>query len=262
MHARMTDQIELDTRGEILDLEKFPNYLVRDARSIRQLLTQLAEKHCLLSVHLPGGNSFVSTVLALTAREDGLILDRSPDEHINQRATVAERLTCVTRLDGIRIQFEVEGANTFPYDGFEALATPLPDAVLRLQRRECFRLSVPINQPVYCQITLTDNDGQKKTHKLRVLDISAGGVALVCPPDENVIAPGMSLDECVLLMPELDAAPVRLKVRNQFTTEGRNGIRMTRTGCEFVDLSGKVATNIQRYIFKVERDRRQLQAGG
>lgn len=258
----MIDQTEYDSRSEILDLEKFPNYLVRNNRSIVQYVSALAEKRSLLSVFLPGGTTFVSAVLDVADDGSWLILDRSPDEALNDRAARAEGLTCVTRLDGIRIQFDLEGLDRFPYDGFEALRAAMPEVLLRLQRRECYRLPVPISNPVSCRITVTSPTGEQKTTELRVLDISAGGLALVIEPDQFELHAGASFDNCQLVLPDFEPAAVKLKLRNQFKLETRSGAINTRAGCEFIDLPAKVATNLQRYIFKVERDRRTLQPGG
>lgn len=258
----MIDSTEYDSRNEILDLEKFPNYLVRDKRSIAQLVTALAEKRCLLSIFLPGGTSFVSAVLSIADDGSWLILDRSPDETLNERASRVEVLTCVTRLEGIRIQFDLDGVDRFPYDGFEALRAAMPRVLLRLQRRECYRLSVPISNPVSCRITTRSTTGEQRTTELRVLDISAGGLALVVQPEQLDLQPGITFDNCQLVLPEVEPAAVKLKLRNQFMLETRSGAKIVRAGCEFIDLPGKLATNLQRYIFKVERDRRALQTSG
>lgn len=258
----MTDQTDYDSRNEILDLEKFPNYLVRNRRSVVQYVTSLAEKRCLLSVFLPGGTSFVSAVLSVADDGTWLILDRSPDELVNDRASRAEVLTCVTRLDGIRIQFDLAGVDRFPYDGFEALQATMPQVLLRLQRRECYRLSVPISNPVTCRITVNTPTGEQKTTSLRVLDISAGGLALVVEPDTLELHAGATFENCQLVLPEVEPTAIKLKLRNQYKLETRSGTTQIRAGCEFIDPPTKVATSVQRYIFKVERDRRTLQTSG
>lgn len=258
----MSEPVVLDTRNEVLDLEKFPNYLVRDRRAIAQYVNALIEKRSLLSIHLSPSTAFVSAVLDLTADGGWLILDRSPDESLNERVTEQDEVQCVTRLDGIRIQFPLSDLRRLPYDGFEALAAPLPSVLLRLQRRECYRLSVPVSNPVTCRISVPTEGGARTTVTLRVLDISSGGVALIFSPEEFNVAPAATLEDCQLVIPEFEPAAIKLKVRNQFEIETRSGARNIRLGCEFVDLSPKVATNIQRYIFKVERDRRALQTSG
>ncbi|MFN3984563.1 MAG: flagellar brake protein [Rhodocyclaceae bacterium] len=251
-----------DIRHEILDIEKFPNYVVRDKRSILQLIRNLENKRALLSVYVNPSVSFVSAVLAVTPGEDELILDASPDQALKERSLGADRLTCVTRLEGIRVQFTVAHPGAFPYDGMEALKCTMPEAVLRLQRRECYRLPVPVSHPVLCRISRPQPDGTVKTQEFRALDISNGGLALVASPGEIEVSAGMLLEQCVLALPEFEPAPVKLKVRNQFHVETRAGVRNLRFGCEFVDLPSKLAANIQRYIFKVERDRRALQTSG
>ncbi len=258
----MSEPVVLDTRNEVLDLEKFPNYLVRDKRAIAQYMNALIEKRSLLSIHLSPSTAFVSAVLDFTTDGGWIILDRSPDEALNDRVTQLEEVQCVTRLDGIRIQFPLSNLHRLPYDGFQALAAPLPTVVLRLQRRECYRLSVPVSNPATCRISVPAEGGARKTVTVRVLDISSGGVALIFAPDEFHAEPAATIEDCQLVLPEFEPSAIRLKVRNQFEIETRSGAKNIRLGCEFIDLPPKVATNIQRYIFKVERDRRALQTSG
>lgn len=248
-------------RNEILEIDRFPDYLIRDPRSIAQIIRSLAEKRCMVSVYITPGLSFVSAVLGLSANGEEVILDSSPDQQLQGRALEAETLTCVTRLDGIRVQFTLDS----PYQGFEeglkTILCALPEVVLRLQRREFYRLPVPVNNPVTCQINLPQADGSMKAFSLRALDISNGGVSLLMALDELPITPGMLLEHCLLSIPDSEPAPIILRVRNRFNVESRTGSHSSRLGCEFQGLSARLSNNIQRYIFKVERERRALQPG-
>jgi c-di-GMP-binding flagellar brake protein YcgR len=41
----------------------------------------------------------------------------------------------------------------------------------------------------------------------------------------------------------------------------RSGARIKRAGCEFVKLPGQMSTLVQRYIIKVERERKARESG-
>ena len=57
------------------------------------------------------------------------------------------------------------------------------------------------------------------------------------------------LSACCLLV-------VTLTVRNQFDVTTRSGSRYVRVGCEFANMSAAKLTVVQRYITRVERERK------
>ena len=52
------------------------------------------------------------------------------------------------------------------------LALEPPDSLLRLQRREFYRLQTPLSHSVSCTIALPQADGSRRNTDLRILDIS------------------------------------------------------------------------------------------
>jgi c-di-GMP-binding flagellar brake protein YcgR len=50
-------------------------------------------------------------------------------------------------------------------------------------------------------------------------------------------------------------------VRSVFEMTTRSGSKSQRAGCEFVKLPGPMLTLIQRYIIKVERERKARESG-
>lgn len=247
------------TRHELLDPDAFPAFLIHDRREIAKLMHTLATRNTLLAAHVDGhAQSFMSAVLAVDDDGDSVLLDASPDDAINARAMAASHLVCTTRLDGIRIQFSVLAPVRVTHEGYAALRSVLPDRVLRLQRREFYRLTVPSSDPVTCTIGAAEPDGTVRSIALRVLDISNGGIAVVVPPEGVRFEPGMEFPDCTLTIPDGGTATVKLRVRNVFAASGGNAHKRLRAGCEFIDMPPRFAAQIQRYIFKVERERRSL----
>lgn len=91
-------------------------------------------------------------------------------------------------------------------------------------------------------------------------DISGGGIGLTVP-DGIALEVGTELQDCRIDLPEVGAMTAKLKVRNQFEVTLPNGGRTKRAGCEFVKLSGPMLALIQRYIIKVERERKARERG-
>ncbi len=253
---------ENTTRVELLRSDDFAQYLLHDARQIKQILRSLVENRALITTYLPSGNqSFLTAILTLIDDEERLVFDASPDEAVNRRVASIDELICATQLEGIKIQFPLSGIQEVTYQGRDAFVADRPERLLRLQRREFYRLVAPITHALNCTIPIPQKDAEPRTIEARVLDISGGGMAMVVPPDDADFVPGMEFDGCRVNLPDFGPVTVRMRVRNLFRLTNRNGVEVLRAGCEFVNLPNSANNLIQRYIFKVERDRSARERG-
>lgn len=255
----MNDEIKHGYRHEILDPEAFPDFVIRDRREILHLCKAMLDKRTLMSAYIDPGTSFVTAVLGIDDDEQTLTLDTSPDADLNERAASSAELTCVTRLDGVRLQFSVTTPARAVNQGLAVLRVPVPASVLRLQRREFYRQTVPMANAVSCVIVVTNDAGEHRSVPIRVLDISNGGIAVLVPPEGIEFTPGQEFEHCVVSIPEQAPVTVKLRVRNLFHVSSRAGHATLRAGCEFYDMPKKFMTLVQRYIFQIERDRRALE---
>lgn len=244
------------TPHERVDVAAHAELLVRDQREIARLLQVLTERSNLVTAYLDDQESFLTVILGLTADQRAVLIDASPDAHLNQRAVDAKELVCVTRLDRVKMQFSLHGATLTSFRERPALLAKLPESLLRLQRREFFRVPAPQADPLTCTILLRQADGTHQTVNVRVLDLSGGGVAIIAPPEGIGFAPGDEFERCALELPDGEPIQVRLCVRNLFSVEKANGQCLKRAGCQFVGLSNAASARIQRYLFRLERDYR------
>ena len=281
------------TRVELIHADDEARYLLSDPREIAAILRQLIEAHALLSARLrPGTDAFITAILGVPEDGESLVIDASRDDAINARIiagaespaagkpetqgkgpdedAVAEDpavddpsqavvLDCVTQLDRVRIQFSLRALQLTSSEGSAAFRAALPQRLLRLQRREFYRLQAPVTQSLTCTLPLRHTDGAVRNADLRVLDISGGGVAIAVPPADAVLEAGMELMDCQLKLPGSAPIPARLSVRNLFRITTRNGIEMLRAGCQFTHMPRGAEDAIQRYILKVERARNARQ---
>ena len=133
---------------------------------------------------------------------------------------------------------------------------------MRLQRREYFRLSTPIAKPVKFVTTLKRPDGSALVVEASLLDISGGGVGLMASPALAALLPrGGMLTECKMTLPDEGLLVANLCVRNKFDVTTRGGSRYVRVGCEFIALPGARMSMVQRYITRVERERKARLSG-
>lgn len=247
-------------RIQPLPTEGLDQYLLHGPRQIRQLLQSLIDTRALVSVHLtPGHESFLSAIVALTDDDSAVYLDACIDEGTNRRATQAGKLLCVTQLERIRVQFSLEAAALATLDGRTALRAPLPAQMLRLQRRESYRLHVPLSHDAKCALPRADGGPRLA---VRIIDIGSGGIAFHLAPKALDIELGTELPGCLLTLPNVEPLAVTLEVRNMTLQRNRSGIESVRVGCRFAALPRGADTAIQRYILRTEREINARERGG
>ena len=258
----MTDKDNPSLKFELLQSDDFAQYLLRDAVEIEHVLRNLIRRRAMVTAYINGSRDFMlTTVLDVDDQAGTLVLDVPADEVQQRRAQNADALICITQLDNVKIQFPVGGVSSATHQGHPAFVASLPDRLLRLQRREYFRLTAPVSHSLVCQIPVPGEEGPPSTFEARVLDISGGGVAIVVPPEGVEFKPDTEFASCQIQLPDSGTVTARLRIRNVFRVTNRNGISMLRAGCEFVDLSDRVASVIHKYILKVERERSARERG-
>jgi c-di-GMP-binding flagellar brake protein YcgR len=85
------------------------------------------------------------------------------------------------------------------------------------------------------------------------MDISIGGVAIVCAQTGVELHPGMVYEHCRIELPELGTLEATIEVKNAFEITDRNGKVKRRAGCVFVKPDGKTSMLLQRYVAQLQQ---------
>ncbi|MFN3545415.1 MAG: flagellar brake protein [Thiobacillus sp.] len=197
----------------------------------------------------------VTSVLAVNEATNSVILDSARGDALNQNLLSGKDAEFITQLDGVSISFMTGPVTLCTYDKLPALKIAVPKSMIRLQRREHFRVPMPIANPVKC-IVPAYTDGQPDPITTHIVDISCGGVALIDASGRLATETGTLLENCRLLLPGQDAVFTTLEVRNSAQVRRPNGSFQTRVGCRFVNLPNESANRLQRFVTEVERARR------
>ena len=247
---------------EIDQTETYGQYLLSNRLEILLNLRALAKQRTMITTYLDDGSNFFLSSIVTVDEENGLIfLDASNHPASNQLVAKAKQLTLSAILDRVKIQIRLPVFNTTFLEGKLAFSAPLPSNILRLQRREFFRLETPRVHPVRCKLAAKHQDGLV-VFDLPLFDLSGGGLSLIGKvEDAEKFSLGDIFKDCRLEIPSESVLSVNLRIQEILKTELPNGDHQLRLGCEFVSLPGTRLTLIERYITRLERERKAKESG-
>ncbi len=238
-----------------LGTENQSSFLVESRREVIALLRGLKEHKQLISMMINEGSEvFITSVLDLDDANNTVTFDSAPNPAANQRITEASRVFFEGLLDRISIQFSTSSIQRLNFDGRPALQCGIPTNMIRLQRRENYRINTPLSNPIRCLIPL-EAGSEFDSAKFSLVDISCGGIAML---DERKILDntiGKIYDNCQIDLPGIGKIDLILQVRNSQDLILLNGKTNRRIGCQFINVSSAILASVQRYIMKLERER-------
>ena len=243
-------------RFEMIDNDQ--KYRVHSKTAILSLFRSMMRSKSLITCYFDHGNRFIlTTVIDVNAEQGKMVLDYGTDEESCRLALKAERLNVVGFLDQVRIQFVCEGLGKILFRQHDAVLAPLPEALLRLQKRESYRINIPISAPLKCVIPLPAGDRPRL--ELILQDISCGGMAVIDHRSNINFQVGDIYQDCLVPLPEIGTARVNLKVQHVSESGCGDGPRHQRARCAYVDTREAMLSLIQRYINKLELELRRKQ---
>ncbi|PLC50358.1 flagellar brake protein [Pollutimonas subterranea] len=228
-------------------------FLVTSSLEIHALLRSIATKGALLRMHIEGRTvAIITTILDVDPDNAAFIVDNSAEEDFNRRVVSADTVTFETSLDKVRIQFSVTKVESCMQEGRPALRASFPSSITRIQRREYYRVDIPVSNPATCTIPTPQNKDTKQV-TLELRDISAGGISAM--DNEHTLDNALNalFKNCRLELPEAGTVITDLQiVRSQDDTLA-NGKPSRSLGFAFINLSNPMNFIVQQYIVKLER---------
>lgn len=241
-----------------LDLNPFK---VHSRREISALLRSIGEHKQLIRVLMEGsGEATVTSVLDVDEEGGSVIIDIASDPQVNAHLTASENISFETVLDRIRIVFFVTHIEACTFDDLPALRFDIPASLIRLQRREFYRVPTPVSAPVHCTIQVAAEAGMQSI-SLPLQNVSGGGIAII---DEKRVldnAIGKVYSDCQIYLPGSTVIITTLQIRNSQEIKLDNGKSLRRLGCLFVGLPKPMLAVVQRYITKLEREQNAKSTG-
>lgn len=239
------------SKERILTIEKFHDgeeskFQIRSPKEIQLTLNAIIQKKSFTIVYFDNEQRFLKTLL-LAVSESGIWLDVGPSEEDNIHLLHSDSNIFVTMHQGVKVQFICHQPMMATYASHPAFYFPLPDHILRVQRRDYFRLSISPDAPLKCIIPPVPLQSEKPD-EITILDISVGGIALICKEHNVKLEAGKIYADCRIELPGTGTLVATIQVKNLFNVTSPSGATSKHAGCEFVQLDGKMSMLLQRYV--------------
>lgn len=230
------------------DLEAIAEFRLDGPVAIRALLRELIAKRALIALYASQDHHEFVVTQILDVGERHLDLDFITDDARRQAVLSGGGAIVIGFLDQIKIQFRVDAPAAVRVAGAPALRCPLPGVVYRIQRRDAYRVRPLRSEPALCYV----RDGSGGEVALRVIDFSAGGLALALPPGSRLPAAGETWAHCRIEVGDRPPIPCNLVVRHVSETLLAEG-GAHRAGCEYQHMAPETARALQMLVMNIEK---------
>lgn len=202
-----------------------------------------SEPHCIMS-----------TMLA--ANENGMWLNIVSSPFEKKQLLLSDKITFVSVHQHVKIQFEVRYIVSDLFEKNEALYMELPNYLLRIQRREFFRSAISPTDLVKCIIPIQSENPNDQVimREAPLVDISGGGIRLLCEGHEAVLLPNKTFPDCQIILPDAGPLTVTIEVRNSLNFIAPNNVVHKRIGCRFINLNNQINIPLQRHIIRLQSE--------
>jgi c-di-GMP-binding flagellar brake protein YcgR len=231
--------------------ESVDAFTITFRREIVFYLRQLINDKDQISVSFNEGQDTILTILLDLDDEQGLLyFDWGSTEEVNKRFLQSDRNFFVAMPGGVRNQFLCGKPQAVTYEGRPAFAVKLPEKYIRLQRREFFRLVLPMTQRPTCFLTHAG-----KTVELATVDIGIGGVGLEALALPFPCTLGDEFSDVRIEFKGFGELRAPLAVR--YCGEVMKGAKQyKRLGCVFLGLSAAQENLVQKFMAHIQREER------
>lgn len=223
---------------------------------ILAILRGLLRNGARITAYLNDSQDFLLTaLLSVDAENNKLALSLDSNKALNRRAQLCSELICLSAQGKIKIQFVLKGVNLVRLGEGNAFQGNIPASLLRLQRRDYYRLAVPKGSPLTCIIPVPQSDGSTSNREANIVNISGRGLTLDVPQEGIELALNQEFPNCRIDLPSGDSIVTTMQVRSLYFANLSGGRAVKRSGCQFLKLPGPMQTVLLRYINKVEGER-------
>ena len=244
-------------------MQKESDYIVKNQKLIVEHLKDLYKGKCIIAAHFGENNaSFLTAILELDTKNGIIKFDTAPSELLNKQLLNAAKVLFRTEINGIKVSFSGKHIKKSSHGGSALFEMPLPTAIFWMQRRQFYRIKVPLaHTGSYCKIffrsepTTEVNPETILTGQFRIADLSITGFAFLSPYSEftDYFEENKYFSECTLYLHEGPHSEICFTIKEINVIKLNNNIGQQRIGCLFNEASQTLQTGLQRYMQNIER---------
>lgn len=232
--------------------EEKEQYLKRGPLAVLAVLKNLLKNQTPVMVSHARGQ-FITRLLF--ADKERLVVDYGSNDYENQLALEMSDLQLTAETHGAKVEFTLAALENDSHDGLPAFGAGLPDELWMIQRREFFRVAVPLDPVFYCYAKWPDGSGEGK---MRLQDLSLGGIGVLGDsPVPETLQGGEAFKKMRIEMGEygqLEVDASLINVGQRSVVGNKNETVVTpRLSFRFASLNFAQERLLQTVIFSLER---------
>ncbi len=243
--------------GELLktfnSMSDTSSFSIQNPKQIISHLSLLLRRKNLLRVHFGANNeSYITTLLGISEKKNSLVFDYGPREYLNQQIIHADKVTFETEYMGIKVSFSGTALQKISYEEDNAFIMPIPKVLFWMERREFFRVKIPLSSPSFCQMILKDEGSVN----IKLHGISLSGFSLLDDDKAifNQMISGASFEQCKLVLSETVEEDIAFEVRYNHLVNPDRLQKNQKIGCKFIKPTRSVENTIQGYMQQIQRE--------
>jgi len=241
----MIKEKEIPLKFEVFSENEDREFSIYSKSEIVNILRTIYTRNTRAALYYDEGKNFALTML-LGMTEYGMWIDPPFNRTDNRSILCSNDIIFVSTHNQAKVQFTATEPMTGIYNGRNAIFLEFPQKLLRLQRRDSFRLYTG-QSPLKCIFKPTANLRNFR-HEVTILDISVGGISLAVPDTDLNLVPGLTYKNCEIKLPHVGTITATVEVKSEFEVVGYNGKKERRAGCEFVRPDGDATNLLQLYV--------------
>ncbi len=233
------------------------DYTVDAPERIAQILRDLDHGLTLVSIRLEeNGPLYTSALIRLDADARRLYLDQLQPPSLHQRIQPGQSVRVFATLRGVAVRFTTQVRQIVSESPGDLYECPYPSELQYLQRRETFRVHIPLSARPTLQI---QGEMHEEPLEAQVVDLSAEGMCVELPEEVLREIPfGARLDFTNLLLPDVPervSGALKLANTRPSTRDGH-----LYAGCSIIEMSARLerALNVALLYYQREERRRSL----
>lgn len=217
-------------------------------------LHQLKAEHELLSVRVPGCKDTASSaILGIREDQECYYLDEL-NLPLTHKAFLRERKAIIhCRLQGMEIRIPCQLLRASSDKGIALYKIALPKRIVRVQRRQHFRLR--LNAGLVVPVTVPRLEGHRASGE--AFDLSTGGLGAFIHTSD-VPSRGQILSEVAIALPQAPSFKTSVEIRFARVDDIHHSLRV---GCRFVSLDKNQERIIAHFLAEQQRKRRRHNPG-